>query len=72
LGKGKEENISHVEKKKKKKKKNFTYLSQTFAFFADTLLLFKISYFGVSNLCFISNTPLPLNIVVKLNEKIEK
>jgi hypothetical protein len=32
--------------------------------------LFKISQFGVSNFRFVSNIPIPLNIVVKLNGKM--
>jgi hypothetical protein len=33
---------------------------------------FKVSHFGVSNFCFVSNTLIPLNIAVKLNRKIKK
>jgi hypothetical protein len=29
------------------------YPQRTYAFFADTFLLFKISYFGVLNFCFV-------------------
>jgi hypothetical protein len=57
---------------KKKWEGNFTNPALIFTIFADILSTFKNSHFGILNFRFVSNTPMLLNIVVKLNEKIRK
>jgi hypothetical protein len=40
--------------------------------FANSHPKFKVSRFSVLNFCFVSNTPVSLNIVIKLNQKMRK